>query len=1141
MSLGENSQSGASVIRAPYGMDFIEQDDDQEQGKAPKLRVNTMESPETHDISYDEGTTARQSVAVSQSIMNPMFSNKTMQDGSIGRRISITPRVVDDLKEEIQTMRDMLRQQEEQRDELLAVMAQERASNDARHAKTLGLLQKKDVVIDELSHQCDEASERIYDLELLLEEERRRRVDTENTMETLIKKEETLMQDLKDKDEEHRTIVAEYQNQIRGMEENITRKESELDAEKQARLDIESNMDDVAQAMDAAEEIMNDMEVRFEKEKRILENRCKNLELFIGEKLGIDVLKHVQYLPSLVQPEDTGDQNGEDHGDTKLVKANKALEDALIKHAIETKRIGVAIGNGVHDIAIPSFMKDREIEEDSVETLRLELEQVSKAHQLAQKVALHAESELMAALDRESELQQELQNREEGMNKQEEEQWREDALDKLVDLEDTCHQLEEALALKVEEIEKLHLDVREARDSKANAEEAWRIKEKDMNKTFVDLHDEIQSLRAELYTSRQNASCQEARVASLQAVQKFTMDLSELESLDFEQVDPSSEPIEFLVKSLQEATKMQTELLESLSKVSYLNEHGHEELQAMQLEVERLKKMLSKDEQDDQVPRVTLVNRIHSSQQEEIESLRSQLRRAVAIQQGQSEAFSEMAEKFRRREGELKASILDAKQALGHNDDFMSNLETAVAAIKSGMAKLALVEHGEDAANEILSSEVSPQSIFELSIVLSNKLTELAQAMSEEKLPTNTAAFNAKKLKHLEEKYNIIVSAYEAAKMEAKQATLALEQWKSSTHGGAPHASPHASISMATSGPILGDTSNILNLVNKFEEVLDESARQENKIQELELRKSQWAAASWNALVAKKLILSKTHEMSLKFRHDIQMLEEANTKHQKENEELKSELEVAHASLESAIRKHDLLKERFQEEMDQTKEIFQEQIRNLKKDLHDQDTLSADQIQDMIDNAAIQAEDQCAFEYQGKIDTMEEEITKLQTRCQELQAEKDKVEENFKRFQEVKNASIELLEQRLNIVGSHTTPKGQVKRKDALSRIEDACNSDAANAALQQAKFEKLTREKLEQEMQRMIQAHQQMTDENIPAKYQFKTALAEADARIEALDKRLLLENTGKADTERIKADWYSDARKVEDGIVQMTFNLGR
>jgi len=104
-----------------------------------------------------------------------------------------------------------------------------------------------------------------------------------------------------------------------------------------------------------------------------------------------------------------------------------------------------------------------------------------------------------------------------------------------------------------------------------------------------------------------------------------------------------------------------------------------------------------------------------------------------------------------------------------------------------------------------------------------------------------------------------------------------------------------------------------------------------------------------------------------------------------------------------------------------------------------------------------------------------------------------------------------------------------------LSRIEEACNSDAAYAALQQAKFEKLEREKIEEEMKRLI--HQQ-NNTTIPPASQFKSALAEAEARIDSLDKRLEMDPSSGGDAERIKAEWNSEAQKLEDEIVRLTLN---
>jgi hypothetical protein len=1111
MSLAEESLSGPSVIRAPHGIDFI--DGSNGSSGTRKLRVNGIGSPETREISFDERT---QTLGASQSAsINPLYSQQTKSTTRTSKLMSSNPRVVHDLKEEIETMREMQKQQEEQHDELLGVLSQERAKNDARNARTLDLLKKKDAFIEELSGQYDEALERMQDLESALEEERMRGNSFQTRLGTLSRENDS------------------YRKRLSEMEQVLENVKIELEAEKRARAEVEANMDDVAQGMDAAEEVMAEMESSFEKERRYLEKRCKNLETFIGEKLGIDASKHVRNLPSIAILDELSDQEGFAK-DSKLFKANKALEDALIKNAIDTKRIGVEVGCQVHDIAVPLFIRDEdEIEEETLETLRAELEQVSKAHALAQQVALHAESELMAALDREADLQSQIKKQEMSkMDGEEEEKWREDALNKLVDLEDTCHQLESTISLKDEEIKHLQAEARDAIDGMARAEEASQKKQDEMNTQCIQMHDEIQSLRSELHQSKRKLASSEARIASLQAVQKFSLDLSGLPSLSIDQIDPSSEPIEFLVLSLQEATQIQTELLESLGELSYINDHREEELESVEADMRRLKSFISSGDVPLEPSRT--IDSLNAARREEIDTLRSQLRRSVAIQQGQCQAYSELAEKSRNKESELKASLLQARELVNQHGQFMDNLETAVAAMKSGLAKIVLVEDGETAAEKILSMYSTPQSILELSIVLTDKLTDISQSMSEGSL--NIGPYAENKIKNFEEKYKSIVSAYEAAKMEARHATKALEQLKGTLHRDTAQSMLQENISGATSGPILGDSSHLLNFVSKFEEVLDESARQEHKIQELEMKQSQWASSAWSTLVAKKIIQEKSRELWSKFKGDVQSLEKANQGYKEEIQSLKQQLDTAQTSLESSIRKQDMMKDRYQEEMERTKEIFEERIALMKNKLETQDHTHTSEMQNIVDTAAIEAEDRCAMEYQTSIDSMEVEISRLRHQCKQLEDEKRAIFDDFKRFQEVKNASIELLEQRLNALGMKTQVerKETVKRKDALSRIEEACNSDAVYAALHQAKIEKLQREKIEEEMNKLI--HNQ--NGTIPASNQFKAALAQAEARIDSLDKRLETDPSASGDIERIKAEWNSEARKVEDEIIRLTLN---
>lgn len=707
---GQFAEDGdlGEVIRASYGLEFGE-------GGSPMTNQISMNTRQQHP---DDDARS--------SVVNPLFHTSSVSySGGRGRSVSYSDARRDDMKEEIRVLRGMQRQHEEQRDELLGVLAKEREKYDASQAKTLGLLEKKDDVIDELSVVCDEAHAQIADLERVLEEEKEKRREAE----VLLDSEKEIRHGVEEQKKSYDRVVKGLRDEVQVLRDGVAHKAMELDAEKEHRKNVEAHMDDVSQALDAAEEVMGDMERQFAKEKKHLEQRCVAMEEFISEKLGLDIREHVRHLPSLSPGvEDNVEVDGSMES-SRLLKANMALEEALVRHALKTRKVGMVVDGHVSEVAVPSFIRDVDsLEEDTVETLKEEIDQLAKAHQMAQQVALQAESELMAAQDRESDLKEtlekmnaEAQQRE--SRTEEEEQWREDALDKIVDLEDACKSLQESLDASQEEVRKLEESLNQTLDEKREIEKSLNDEEAKTHETFVEMHREIESLRADLFASQRSLSAREAKIASLEAVQKFSLDLSDWETMDISKIDPTSAPVEFLVRSLREAAQMQTELLQSLSEMSYVNEQSQSSFEAMERDMERLLSYLDVNCIDTSEKNVsTFADKVRSARREDIDSLRSQVERAVAIQEGQAEAYCLMAAKVREREAETKDMIQNTTMSLRQNEEFLRNLETALSAMKSGLAKVALVQDGEDKANEVLAVPCTADDALDIAIRVSDTL-----------------------------------------------------------------------------------------------------------------------------------------------------------------------------------------------------------------------------------------------------------------------------------------------------------------------------------------------------------------------------------------------------------------------------------
>lgn len=399
------------------------------------------------------------------------------------------------------------------------------------------------------------------------------------------------------------------------------------------------------------------------------------------------------------------------------------------------------------------------------------------------------------------------------------------------------------------------------------------------------------------------------------------------------------------------------------------------------------------------------------------------------------------------------------------------------------------------------------------------------------------------KMEEMQRKYQALVSAYEAAKTESRHARYALEQLKLSM-------SPSGDVFSHVTTPMTANTTasmsttpnaSILQFVDKFEAVLDESSRQESRIRELEAEKTNRSHQAWNSLVAKRMMLQQSRKVWTECKDEMNRLEKENKMYCKKIEELQDELMTAETALESSMKKQALMTERHTEEIEKLKTIYNSQVASLKSNAAAFKASSDTEMQELIENATLETQEACRREFEGHARQLEMEIKRLQDECQTLEQQRDHVLEDFKRFREVKDASIALLEERLNISSQQETGR-HVQRKDALSVIEEACSSDAARAALHQAKFEKSERARIEQEMKHIIANH---STENIPPhahpqqSKQYRDSLRKAEAKIEELSRRLKLAEANKSVDPKEMAAWRNEADKLQKDIVNMTLAM--
>ena len=403
----------------------------------------------------------------------------------------------------------------------------------------------------------------------------------------------------------------------------------------------------------------------------------------------------------------------------------------------------------------------------------------------------------------------------------------------------------------------------------------------------------------------------------------------------------------------------------------------------------------------------------------------------------------------------------------------------------------------------------------------------------------------------LKEDYRALLSAYEAAKSEADHAKAALQELKQSQVSKSMSkvttpSGPKGSLVSSLSSPAgsVAEKDGMLQFVDQFESVLDEVKRQENIITDLKRKIANRSTQNWNLLVAKASLREQVSDAWKEAKTDIAELRRENMEHLQRIRDLEQEILLATDARDSSSRRYDLVKARYDQEIENIKEIYEAQLSALKSSSESEGLAAERRIEEAIQNAARDAERRCTDEYEEHMALLRQEIDSLQEQCQALRHEKDVLEQEFENFKKVKDASIELLEQRLNISRKTSVP-GIIDRKDALRTISNVCRDDAVRAAVQEAQLERFERQKLQQEMQDLIETHEKGF-ENIPSnrdtsqrfkKQDFQDSLTRADNKIRQLEK-LLQGAEDSTDKEEIKR-WQQEASQLQNEIVSLTLNM--
>jgi chromosome segregation ATPase len=404
----------------------------------------------------------------------------------------------------------------------------------------------------------------------------------------------------------------------------------------------------------------------------------------------------------------------------------------------------------------------------------------------------------------------------------------------------------------------------------------------------------------------------------------------------------------------------------------------------------------------------------------------------------------------------------------------------------------------------------------------------------------------------LKEDYRALLSAYEAAKSEADHAKAALQELKQvqvskSVSKISTPSGPKGSLISSLGSPAgsFAEKDGMLQFVDQFESVLDEVKRQENIITDLKEKLSNRSTQNWSALVAKVSLRKQISDAWKEAKTDIAELTRENMEHLQRIRDLEQEIVLATDARDSSSRRYDLVKARYDQEIENIKEIYEAQLSALKSSSESEGLAAERRIEEAIQSAAIDAERRCTDEYEEQMASLRQEIDSLHEQCQALRHEKDLLEQEFENFKNVKDASIDLLEQRLN-VSRKTSAPGIIDRKDALKTISNACRDDAVRAAVQEAQLERFERQKLQQEMQVLIETHDKGF-ENIPSnrdasmkgfkQQDLQDSLTRADNKIRRLEK-LLQGAEDSTDKEEIKR-WQQEANQLQNEIVSLTLHM--
>jgi len=432
---------------------------------------------------------------------------------------------------------------------------------------------------------------------------------------------------------------------------------------------------------------------------------------------------------------------------------------------------------------------------------------------------------------------------------------------------------------------------------------------------------------------------------------------------------------------------------------------------------------------------------------------------------------------------------------------------------------------------------------------------DFARAIAQQKSLSSQEHQKSQKPLATDEKYISLLSAYESAKEESRHAKASLEHMKAALvesrqqklvqSMSTPGQNARKVVATTTPGSVSSQNTSMLELVDRFEGLLDEVAMQEEKIRELESKQRTDASTRWTIVVGKKIFKEQLLSVWNECKSYISEVEGVNEQRLERIKSLETQLLSMEDALDSSSKRQELARKRYDEEIERLRRSFKDQISHLKSTTGVKNGCSDADFEYLLEDAIYETETRCREAFKLDLEDLERQINALENQLRAVTNEKTAMYQEFLNFQQVKTAAISLLESRLGIQAGFQK-KASDAQTDPLDVIKQATKDDAVRAVLQEAKFERIERNRIEKELATLIEIHRSVMKGDptsgaigAPNNNAITTSLQDVRAKIQELGSRLeLAEYSDSVDQKEVKA-WREEADMLQGEIARLTLAM--